>query len=490
MLEQALDKELIDVDHLKSLREIKSIPNKDRRLYPPSWLFFENRTGLADKFGSFLEGNIIHRELGTYRAFLAAGVQQLGSAVKVELVRYKVPGDDPNTTKGIQQRRREIARVLASQEAASLDVQNTLDTLGRLNCKSAANLEIQYRLCAFNQEIESGIESALSIYQPDDQSIWTVSQNGEMPWAPLARELAMALCPDEEPGLLAVGLKEVLAAETTAKAAAALNDLGFPQLDMPFSEPAPSQEAAGQLGTDDPIDDEALPPGHSGAGTQLNPIPTVEVQPSTESGLPAEEGVLQGLDIEQSESPQVVEGPDSKRAAGTIGGRPEAQPGRGKARTRDAARSRAGMKFKSYIAVSLDDEEEVDSDGLTHHERMDLEDKAVKLIHEREPRLERMPPNNRGFDLIERGADGQFIRWVEVKAMTDSLHDRPVGLSRTQFECAQERGGAYWLYVVENAGEAEQANLVRIQDPAGKAGTFTFDGGWIAVAEDTETADS
>lgn len=57
-----------------------------------------------------------------------------------------------------------------------------------------------------------------------------------------------------------------------------------------------------------------------------------------------------------------------------------------------------------------------------------------------------------------------------------------VGLSRTQFECARERGADYWLYVVEHAGD-EDARIVRIQDPAGRARTFTFDKGWLDVAE-------
>ena len=73
-------------------------------------------------------------------------------------------------------------------------------------------------------------------------------------------------------------------------------------------------------------------------------------------------------------------------------------------------------------------------------------------------------------------------RWCEVKAMTGTLADRPVGLSRTQFDCAREHGEAYWLYVVESAG-TDDASLARIQDPAGRAKTFTFDHGWREVAE-------
>ena len=66
--------------------------------------------------------------------------------------------------------------------------------------------------------------------------------------------------------------------------------------------------------------------------------------------------------------------------------------------------------------------------------------------------------------------------------MTGSLTDRPVGLSRTQFDYARAHGDAYWLYVVERAG-MDSARIVRIQDPAGNARTFTFDHGWLHIAE-------
>ena len=73
--------------------------------------------------------------------------------------------------------------------------------------------------------------------------------------------------------------------------------------------------------------------------------------------------------------------------------------------------------------------------------------------------------------------------------MKGDLRQRPVGISRVQFEHARNHGEAYWLYIVEYAGIPEMTRVVRIQDPAGKAHTFTFDGGWIAVAEDLPTAD-
>lgn len=141
--------------------------------------------------------------------------------------------------------------------------------------------------------------------------------------------------------------------------------------------------------------------------------------------------------------------------------------------------------FVSYVAAHPDDEEP-DPDGLDHEARMALEESAIALILEAEPHLRRTPTHNPGYDLHEDGPEDNPVRWIEVKAMKGELRDRPVGLSRTQFECAREHGDAYWLYVVEHAGDEGRSRILRIQDPAGKARTFTFDQCWIAVAESAD----
>lgn len=65
--------------------------------------------------------------------------------------------------------------------------------------------------------------------------------------------------------------------------------------------------------------------------------------------------------------------------------------------------------------------------------------------------------------------------------MTGGLTDRPVCLSKPQFDCAWTHGEAHWLYVVEHAGDPAKARVIRIQDPAGKAMYFAFDQGWDAL---------
>ncbi|MBE9552840.1 MAG: DUF3883 domain-containing protein [Proteobacteria bacterium] len=175
--------------------------------------------------------------------------------------------------------------------------------------------------------------------------------------------------------------------------------------------------------------------------------------------------------------------PQGSAGGGKTGSR--SGPGNGKRRPGSVG----GRPFISYVGAHPDDDES-DPDGLDQTYRMALEEKAIDLILTNEMRLQRTPAGNPGFDLFEANSDGNTVRRVEVKAMTGGLHDRPVGLSRTQFECAREHGEAYWLYVVEHAG-TDDACIVRIQDPAGKARTFTFDHGWLAVAgEETEKDDS
>jgi hypothetical protein len=152
----------------------------------------------------------------------------------------------------------------------------------------------------------------------------------------------------------------------------------------------------------------------------------------------------------------------------------------GSTSTRHAVGS-AGGEFVSYIAVKTL-KEESDSDGLDHAARMVLESKAIDLILHKESCWKRTATHNPGYDLYVSDGRGGAVRWCEVKAMTGSLEDRPVGLSRTQFEFAQKHGEEYWLYVVEHAA-TDKPRIVRIQDPAGKAETFTFDKGWIVVAD-------
>ena len=143
-------------------------------------------------------------------------------------------------------------------------------------------------------------------------------------------------------------------------------------------------------------------------------------------------------------------------------------------------------EFRSYVAVEPASES---GDGSADQERkMALEDAAREHIRKIEPEWEQTELNNPGFDLYQTDADGEVVKWCEIKSLGGGWGEHPVGLSHTQFKLAQAKGDAYWLYVVEHAGDPERIRLLRIQDPAGLAETFTFDDGWAAIAEPDDGA--
>lgn len=144
--------------------------------------------------------------------------------------------------------------------------------------------------------------------------------------------------------------------------------------------------------------------------------------------------------------------------------------------------SAGGRPFISYVGAHPNDEGS-DPDGLDQAVRMRIEEQAINLIISLEPTLRRTEVGNPGFDLYEINSSAQQSRWIEVKSMTGSLNDRPVGISHTQFECARARGSMYWLYVVEYASDPARARVLRIQNPFAHARTFTFDKGWAEIAQ-------
>ena len=451
MLETALDDEELDSSRLEHLKGIKCVPNKDDLLYFPTWLFFENRVGLASKFGEFLSSNVIPRQLGTVEALLTAGVQLLGSAVEIELTRADDPSDSTFLRQRLTERLKEIARVL-SNHLPSKDVGEALNRLTELSCKTASSLELRFSLQAFNSERKSEPESATTLYQPAKHLLWMVTVNDETPWASLSRELAIALCPENDPGVFAAGLKEVLASDTALEAAEALDELGFSQLDTAAIRDLPNEVVALHLGLDLLLEHETLfvQQEEDVLGPEVGEKPDPDPEENgqfPESGEPTDEHQDPNAELNSDIHPKKV------------------------------------RKFISYVEVDPEDKTVKQAEGHIYEENMELEEKAIVYILEREPELSRTKMNNPGFDLEGFSGEGESVKWVEVKAMSDTLRDRPVGLSRTQFEYAQKRGDAYWLYVVERAHNCEEANLIRIQNPAGQAQTFTFDHGWIAVAD-------
>ncbi len=203
-------------------------------------------------------------------------------------------------------------------------------------------------------------------------------------------------------------------------------------------------------------------------------VPREEINTST-NGAPS--------DAELPEtSPSAAAGPNGNKTPWDHTRRGGSSPSQSHtAPARSGGASGMNREFVSYITVRAEDDK-ADPDGLDHKARMELEDNAIKLILALDPRLQRTAANNPGFDLFESGPSGEPVKWVEVKAMRGGLDDRPVFLSRAQFDAAWVHGEACWLYIVEYASTPERSILLRIQDPAGKGMNFAYDHGWRTVA--------
>ena len=282
-----------------------------------------------------------------------------------------------------------------------------------------------------------------------------------------------------EPGVLDLLKEHGITSTAELAAQLGLQEAEEPEDDAGGSAEVSEAEVAARLGlqeTEKPEDDaggsakvsEAI---ESLLGDTPNLTPPVP-DPEGADPVPAAAGGGNGMD---------TRGSHTGGTGGSRDGERQGRPGGSKTGSGESGSGdEASRPFISYVAVHPD--EEADPDDLDQRARMALETKAINFILSVEPYWQRTPTGNPGFDLFAEAVKGQAARWCEVKAMTGSFADRPVGLSRTQFECARKHGTSYWVYVVEYAGN-KNARIVRIQDPAGKARTFTFDCGWLNIAE-------
>ena len=214
---------------------------------------------------------------------------------------------------------------------------------------------------------------------------------------------------------------------------------------------------------------------------EARPLPTAEEAHPEDDTAPAPPGRVPTP--QPPREPGVPpEAPPRPEGGASAPPRPEGGASAPATRARSGGAGSGKRTFRSYIEVREEGEDAPDPDGLSHEQRMALEDAAISLIVEREPRLQPTPPGTHGYDLYETDETGEIVRWVEVKSVRGGWDAGPVGLSHTQFGLAREKREAYWLYVVEHAGDAERASVVRIRDPAGRDSDYLFDDGWREAA--------
>jgi hypothetical protein len=466
-LDSALQADEIDTDYFAPLRNLKVIPNIDNVLQRTEGVLFEDRSGLAAKFGSFLTTSAIPRPSEAWRAMAAAGVQTLSQAVEVEIIECEDPVVDPDVLAVLQRRSNELARVLDAHMDGQ-DPRSLQKLLQELRCERVAGLSIRFTISAFNQVRHSAPEDVPALYQPESRTMYFVQQGTRMPWPSMARELALALFPDEEPGRLAPGFKEVLSAESDEAARETLDELGFASVVI-VNPSTDSEEISGVLGAEESdeefdVSDESVPSGESTApDQQLTPEEAVSqilgalAQPTA---LPPE--------LDQAEPAGSAQGgSQSNRHAGT-----------------SQSQSRNQGRLRSYVVKGDSKNTEPNSDAQKHRTEVDKAGiECVKLFEEAQGRVVDIKPHtHEGYDIESKDAAGKIVRYIEVKSLSGVWGTRGVSVHRSQFKFAQKLGTEYWLYVVENALSSRPA-IHRIPDPARKVDDFLFDYDWHEIAE-------
>ena len=249
MLSNAIGMEELEANSLdSSLQNTSCVPNKERRLYKPSWMYFEDRPTLAEKFPDQLKGNVIERTERAWTAMEAAGVRPLSQAVHSLLVDATNQRADEEMKRRITQRSVLIKSIC--EDASSVVLRNSprdsVDvTLGALQLIRTDQLTVKWRLQAFNQDWpETEPEQAFAHWDGEDKAIYFAQPVGSTPpWSAIAREMTHAVAPEVRPAAISPGLKSILEANTDTDAHNQLKELGIASIQNLEFEPVQGQVA-------------------------------------------------------------------------------------------------------------------------------------------------------------------------------------------------------------------------------------------------------
>lgn len=213
----------IAAQELAGLHQQPVIPNGRRVLTVPDEMLLADRPELAEQFAPwspfFLPADVLWLS-----AAMAAGVRPLSQAVTVAVVDGNEAVADTAVQEHIWARYPLLERLLQAETAAGHTVQ--ADVLQKLKVRSLPDLRIQAQLRLGTQIKVAEGESVSAAWI--NGVLYLDSEKQPIPWTAVARELAKAVALERNVVGLALGIKEVLAAESLGAAAAVLDELGYP----------------------------------------------------------------------------------------------------------------------------------------------------------------------------------------------------------------------------------------------------------------------
>lgn len=251
MLSDALkNEELKEKSLTTKLQDVRCVPTEMGLLQRPSWMFFEDRSGLVDKFSGPLGQNCIPRTERAWTAMEAAGVRPVSAVVQGYVSDVVNPRVDHDIAERVMDRIDLIRTILVEATAASQE-EDHMSILNDMQFIQVDTLTMQWRLQAFNRKWpDSTPEPASAHWDCGRLMFYFANHNGSFPWSAIARELALALAPNENPASISPGLKAVLEVGTAKDAVTQLNDLGIASV-RSFDPGSTKEAVAASLGDDE-----------------------------------------------------------------------------------------------------------------------------------------------------------------------------------------------------------------------------------------------
>ena len=205
------------------LKSLPVIPNAQQILMRPDCLFVADRIDLARRFEG-LDVYLVETAVFGERITAVLGVQTLSQVVQSEIILSDDVAEDTALQALIVERRPLIERVLNADPIGGV-VDETLPD--RLRVCKVASLHTEYRL-RHGDTVMTTPPEAVAAKWAADSCILFVQDVTPLPWTAIAREVTVMLRKGQPGGALAIGIREVLVAETAVVANTLLDELGYP----------------------------------------------------------------------------------------------------------------------------------------------------------------------------------------------------------------------------------------------------------------------
>ena len=213
---------------MAQLQDNQTLPDLARRMAEPGMLFFVDQVELANRFSdSGIDKHLLMAEQEMLQVMAAAGVRLLSNAVQPEVVDQTEALIDPHIQERIDRRRSLFERLLNAEDQPMQDVEWS-GYLDGLQVLSVPHLQIRYRLQIGRESYETAPQTEAARLISSDHTLYVNSDEQPLPWAAIARELVTVIKASGNVASLALGAKEVLAADSYASASQILDELGYP----------------------------------------------------------------------------------------------------------------------------------------------------------------------------------------------------------------------------------------------------------------------